>query len=66
MTRLVYCEPGAHDVTVREAVQIDGTDTAVTGPGPAPRWACRAHLGGIVPKFIGRRDAAPIAPGGQA
>jgi hypothetical protein len=60
----VRCEPGAHDVPAREAQEICPADTAMTGPGREPRYACHDHIrsGGLVPvtTHVGRRDGTPM------
>lgn len=58
-----WCGQCRTNIPDDEAEIVGGVETG-SGPG-RPAYACRTH--GLVPDraFIGRRDAAPLAPGGR-
>ena len=68
----VWCEPGEHSVSDREA-ELIRHDT-LPGGLEVPVHACTAHVRdlGLVPRaatgaaFVGRPDGAPIPPGRPA
>lgn len=70
-----YCPWGDHWVDAREAAEVGGAEP-ISGPG-IPRYACWPHVyehslrtagvpsGAPADAWIGRRDAAPLAPRGR-
>jgi len=62
------CSVHGGDVPEREAQLLEPKDETTTGPGAAPRYACRAcvRAKGLVPLGEHRLDVASVASEGPA